>query len=62
MPFGTGPRVCIGSHFALTEMTLIAAYLLQRFSFLSNAVPRPKLAVLLFPEGGIPLQLIRRTH
>jgi cytochrome P450 len=62
MPFGTGPRVCIGSHFALTEMTLIAAYLLQRFSFRSNAVPRAKLAVLLFPEGGIPLQLIRRIH
>lgn len=62
MPFGAGPRVCIGSHFALTEMTLIAAYLLQRFTFRSTAAPTPKLDVLLFPEGGIPLQLIPRTR
>ena len=32
MPFGAGPRVCIGQHFALLEMTLIAAMLLQRYT------------------------------
>jgi cytochrome P450 len=62
MPFGTGPRVCIGSHFALTEMALIAAHLLQNFSFHNANLPKPRLDVLLSPEDGMPLQLVRRTR
>jgi cytochrome P450 len=62
MPFGTGPRVCIGSHFALTEMVLIAAHLLQNFTFRSVNLPKPKFEVLLSPEGGMPLQLVRRKR
>jgi cytochrome P450 len=62
IPFGTGPRVCIGSHFALTEMALIAATLLQNFSFSSSHMPKPQLDVLLSPEGGMPLQLARRVR
>lgn len=61
IPFGTGPRVCIGSHFALTEMALIAAHLLQNFSFHIANLPKPKFEVLLSPEGGMPLQLVRRV-
>ena len=30
-PFGAGPRVCIGQSFAMTEMMLITARLLQSF-------------------------------
>src|SRR5579871_1550984 len=31
MPFGAGPRVCIGAHFALVEATLALAKLVQAF-------------------------------
>jgi cytochrome P450 len=61
IPFGTGPRVCIGSHFALTEMALITTHLLQNFSFRPANVPKPRFDVLLSPEGGMPLQLVRQT-
>jgi cytochrome P450 len=31
MPFGAGPRICVGAQFALTEATLVMARLLQKF-------------------------------
>ncbi len=31
MPFGAGPRVCVGAQFALTEATLVLARLMQSF-------------------------------
>lgn len=32
MPFGAGPRICVGAQFALTEAVLVLARLIQRFS------------------------------
>jgi cytochrome P450 len=32
-PFGGGPRVCIGNHFAMLEATLILALLVRRYHF-----------------------------
>jgi cytochrome P450 len=63
IPFGLGPRVCLGQHFAQLEMNVIAAMLLQRFRLetLTDTPPTPRLAVTLRPEGGVRLKLVART-
>ncbi len=42
LPFGAGPRVCVGAQFALTEAVLVLAMMLQRFE-LKLADPSPVL-------------------
>ncbi|MBS1119164.1 MAG: cytochrome [Deltaproteobacteria bacterium] len=55
LPFGAGPRVCIGSHFALLEAQLALATMVQhtKLRLLStHVVPEP--LVTLRPRGGMP--------
>ncbi|MDX2000800.1 MAG: cytochrome P450 [Chitinophagales bacterium] len=55
MPFGGGPRLCIGNNFALMEMHLIVVMLVQRFRFVVDPSykPQPDPLVTLRPKGGI---------
>ncbi|MET0790498.1 MAG: cytochrome P450, partial [Polyangiaceae bacterium] len=53
MPFGAGPRVCIGNHFALTEALLVLASCLAHGEFRLCQGPLLKLspAITLRPSG-----------
>ncbi len=56
LPFGTGPRVCIGLHFALMEAQLVLGILNQRVEFeLEQDQPvKPKAELTLHTDGAIP--------
>ncbi|MFK7774278.1 MAG: cytochrome P450 [Saprospiraceae bacterium] len=55
MPFGAGPRQCIGRHFAMTEMKMIILKLIYRYDF--DLIKNQKIEVLpvvtLRPRYGI---------
>ena len=42
LPFGAGPRVCVGASFAMLEATVVLATLLRAFRFRPAAGHRPK--------------------
>ena len=62
IPFGAGPRQCIGNHFAMIEMLLVVAILAQRFSL--RLVPghrvEPYAMITLRPRYGMPMYIERR--
>ncbi|MCI4662916.1 MAG: cytochrome P450 [Neomegalonema sp.] len=62
LPFGAGPRICIGMGFALWEAQIILATLLARFRFLpkGGTQPEPVMTITLRPKGGMPLKIERR--
>ncbi|MEE2779649.1 MAG: cytochrome P450 [Myxococcota bacterium] len=58
-PFSGGPRNCIGSNFAMMEMQLVVATLIQRVQ-LEPAWTGPigeEPLVTLRPEGGVPMRI-----
>jgi cytochrome P450 len=62
LPFGMGPRVCIGAAFAQQEATLILATLAREFRFepVAGHVPEPVGRLTIRAENGIRLRMYQR--
>jgi len=59
LPFGFGPRTCIGASFAMIEATAMLATFVRaaRFEWDGVHLPEPISRVTLRPKGGMPLQV-----
>jgi cytochrome P450 len=63
LPFGVGPRVCIGASFSMLEMTIVLATLLGalRFRHVGAAPPVPVLRITLQPSTPMETLIERRV-
>ncbi|MDN0197967.1 cytochrome P450 [Streptomyces sp. S.PNR 29] len=63
IPFGSGQRVCIGKHFALTELVLVLATVARGHRLVLPAgapAVEPDPLITLHPRGGVHLRLAHR--
>ena len=64
IPFGAGPRICIGAAFAMAEAMIILATIAQRYRLrLKPGFPvEPQGLITLRPRHGLRMTLERRTN
>ena len=63
IPFGGGPRICIGNSFATMEANLLLATIAQRYRLRLidgvEIIPQP--FITMFPRDGLPMRLEERA-
>jgi cytochrome P450 len=64
LPFGAGPRICVGMQFAMVEAMIALASLTRelRFTYAGDAEPEPQQRITLRPKGGMPMQAAPRRQ
>jgi cytochrome P450 len=62
LPFGGGPRICVGAHFATIEALTVLARWLAGWRFVAAGPVRVSGLVTLRPAPGVRLRLERRPH
>ncbi|XP_010249510.1 PREDICTED: cytochrome P450 714C2-like [Nelumbo nucifera] len=63
IPFGLGPRTCLGQKFAMAELKTVLSLLLSKFSFSLSPkyVHSPSFKMVLEPQYGMNLLVSRRS-
>jgi len=64
LPFGAGPRVCIGASFSLQEAAILLAHIMRSFrpELKEGHDVMPVQRITLRPANGLPMFLRRRTQ
>ncbi|MFN8060452.1 MAG: cytochrome P450 [Vicinamibacterales bacterium] len=62
LPFGAGPRICMGSAFAMIESTIMLATFVRAARFETDARfdPQPASRMFLLPKSGMPMRVTLR--
>jgi len=64
MPFGAGPRICIGASFSMQEMVIIMAEFLARLRFehVGAQEPQPIMRITVQPSTEVEMRVTRRVR
>ncbi|TCS96881.1 cytochrome P450 [Hazenella coriacea] len=62
LPFGGGPRICIGNHFAMMEAKLLLATIARQYRMerVDDREVELEPSITLRPKHGIQVKLLRR--